>query len=69
MLNRLIWLFIVLRNAFGGRGDVEYYVVGEGLIIFQFYRAESRDWVFANGLWHLGGKPILLCKWFPRIVP
>lgn len=39
------------------------------LLIFQFSRPEARHWVLGNGLWHLGGKPILLREWAPGIVP
>ncbi|XP_038877075.1 uncharacterized protein LOC120069410 [Benincasa hispida] len=43
-------------------------ILDNGLILFQFHRDESQDWALENDPWHLGGKPILLRKWFPGIV-
>ena len=40
-----------------------------GLICFQFKRLNLIEWILSCGLWHLGGKPMLLQKWIPGIVP
>ena len=38
-------------------------------ICFQFKRANSIEWLLSRGPWHLRGKPMLLRKWIPGIVP
>lgn len=35
-------------------------IMEDRLVIFKFSSAEARDWVLANGLWRLGGKPIMM---------
>ncbi|XP_031740405.1 uncharacterized protein LOC116403411 [Cucumis sativus] len=40
-----------------------------GLICFQFKHLKSIQWILSRGPWHLGGKPMLLRKWTPGIVP
>ena len=40
-----------------------------GLICFQFKRPSSLEWILSHGPWHLGGRPMLLQKWKPGIVP
>ena len=40
-----------------------------GLICFQFKRPSSIEWIVSHGPWHLRGKPMLLRKWIPGIVP
>ena len=40
-----------------------------GLICFQFKHLKSIEWILSRGPWHLGGKPMLLRKWTPGIVP
>ena len=39
------------------------------LICFPFKGPNLIEWILSRGPWHLGGKPMLLRKWTPGIVP
>ncbi|XP_050938810.1 uncharacterized protein LOC127148657 [Cucumis melo] len=44
-------------------------ILENDLICFQFRRPKSVEWILLRGPWHFGGKPMLLRKWTPGIVP
>lgn len=44
-------------------------VLENDLVIFQFRRPKSVNWILSHGLLHLGANPMLLRKWSPGIVP
>ncbi|KAK8625158.1 hypothetical protein V6N13_090034 [Hibiscus sabdariffa] len=57
-----------LVNLIWGKfGEIVVNPAGENLFLFQFPSLESRDWVLANGPWHIQNKPIILRKWEPNL--
>ncbi|KAK8699256.1 hypothetical protein V6N13_115347 [Hibiscus sabdariffa] len=53
----------LISVIWGKCGELEVNSAGENLFLIQFPSLEDRDWVLANGPWHIQNKPIILRKW------
>lgn len=43
-------------------------IIEDEFVIFKISSAKERDWVLADGPWHLGGKRIMMRCWVPGLL-
>ncbi|KAK8705494.1 hypothetical protein V6N13_049096 [Hibiscus sabdariffa] len=56
-----------VKLLWGKFGDIDINPAGDNLFLIHFPSLENRDWVLANGPWHIQNMPIILRKWQPNL--